>query len=177
MTTKERWMKRLCGLWWTLKRGRLNSKFSIPRGGLRPAHLAIVMPPDFHDFDVAQHVLQPLIEHMNPRQTTVIVRKNFRTWLSSDLGAKFFTFDGSAKNWLGFPPDKYCDKVRELEADVVVDLTPGFSPYTAALAASSQAPLRISLATEEWSEFYNFFINLEPDKTLAERYDVLLRYV
>jgi hypothetical protein len=177
MTTKERLQRRLCGLWWTMRRGKLSGKFSIPKGGLRPVHLAVVMPPEFHDFDVALHVLAPLIERMNPRTTTVLVRENFRTWLSADLNVKIVTFDTAAKNWLGFPKDPFCDKLKDLEADVVVDLTPGFSPFTAALAAATGAPLRISLDTEEWNDFYNFFIALDAGKTLAERYDVLLRYV
>jgi hypothetical protein len=177
MTRKEQIMRRLCGFWWKFKNGRPSGKFSIPRGGLRPAHLAVVMPPDFHDFDVALHVLAPLMERMNPQQTTILVRENFRTWLSGDLGAKVLTFDAAAKNWLGFPPESLCGKAKDLEADVVVDLTPGFSPFTAALAAATGAALRISVDTVEWNDFYNFFITLDGAKSLAERYDVLLRYV
>jgi hypothetical protein len=177
MTTKEKYMRRLCAFWWKFRHGRLTGKFSIPKGGLKPKHLLIVMPPEFHDFDVALHVLVRLIEHMNPAQTTVLVRENFRTWLSADLGVKIVTFDGNVKNWLGFPPDPLCDKVKDLEADIVVDLTPGFSPFTAALAAATGAPLRVSVDEVEWSDFYNFYISLDGAKSLAERYDVLLRYV
>ncbi len=177
MTVWERMRRRLCGLWWSLKREPLSGKFTIPATGLKPEHLMVVLPPEFHDFDVAQHVLVPLIERLNPLETTVLVRENFRTWLSSDLRATIVTFSLEQKNWLGFPKDAMCRKVRELEADVVVDLTPYFDPYTAALAAASRAPLRISLDTEQWNDFYNFFVTHEAGKTLAERYEILLRYV
>jgi hypothetical protein len=177
MTFKERARRRLCGFWWNLGQERLSSKFSIPQTGLKARHLVVVLPPDFHDFDVAQHVLEPLIEHTNPGQTTVLVRENFRTWLSPDLGVKIVTFNVDQKSWLGFPKEQMQRKVSELGADVVVDLTPAFNPYTAALAAATKAPLRISLATEQWNEFYNFFVTLEDGKSLAERYEVLLRYV
>jgi hypothetical protein len=177
MTIKERIQRRICGLLWRLKNGKLTGKFTIPKGGLRPRHLVVVMPPEFHDFDVALHILVPLIERMNPGSTTVLIRENFRTWLAADLGVQILTFDINAKKWPGFAVESICNKVQDLDADVVVDLTPGFDPFTAALSAASRAPLRISLDTEEWNDFYNFFIALDGEKTLAERYDVLLRYV
>jgi ADP-heptose:LPS heptosyltransferase len=177
MTTKERLRRRLCAFYWSVKQGKFSGSFSIPSGGLKPAHLAVVMPPEFHDFDVALHILEPLIERLNPRATTVLVRENFRTWLHSDLGVRVVCFDSEAKNWLGFPKETMCRTATALEADVVVDLTPGFNPYTAALAAATGAPVRISLDTEEWNDFYNFFITHDEGKTLAERYEILLRYV
>jgi hypothetical protein len=177
MTFKERSLRRLCGFWWTFRHGKPNHKFSVPKGGLRPKHLVLILPPEFHDFDVARLVIEPLIDHMNPEQTTVFVRENFRTWLSPDLGLKLVTFDPLVKNWLGFPKPDIYRKLVEIEPDVVLDLTPGFSPYTAALSAMTGAPLRISLDIEQWNDFYNFFIQLDGTKTLAERYEILLRYV
>ncbi|HEY3295931.1 MAG TPA: hypothetical protein VGL38_10870 [bacterium] len=177
MTLKERLRRRLCGLWWRVRGEPLSSKFTIPASGLKPEHLAVVLPPEFHDFDVAQHVLEPLMEHLNPYQTTVLVRENFRTWLSPDLGARIVTFDVAQKQWLGFPKEPVYRKARNIEADVVVDLTPAFDPFTAALAAATRAPLRISLDTEQSNDFYNFFITHDEGKSLAERYEILLRYV
>jgi ADP-heptose:LPS heptosyltransferase len=177
MTSKERFRRRICGLWWRFKGEPLPTTFSIPKGGLKPEHLAVVMPPEFHDFDVALHVLEPLIERLNPYSTSVLIRQNFRTWLSPDLGARIVCFDSDQKDWIGFPKDTMCRTAKSLAADVVVDLTPGFSPYTAALAAATGAPLRISLDTEQKDNFYNFFVTHEEGKSLAERYEILLRYV
>ncbi|RPH94155.1 hypothetical protein EHM69_08170 [candidate division KSB1 bacterium] len=177
MTFREQLRRRLCAIYWSFRNGHLDGKFSIPATGLRPKHLAVVLPPEFHDFDVAHHFLEPLIEHTNPQAATVIVRENFRTWLSRDLPIKLVTFDLDEHDWLGFPKGNIYKKVKELEADVVVDLTPAFTPFTAALAASTAAPLRVSLDSVHEHCFYNFFLNFGPDKTLAERYDLLLRYV
>jgi hypothetical protein len=177
MTFKEQLRRRLCGLYWSLRQGKPQGKIAIPRAGLRPQHLAVVLPPEFHDFDVALPILVPLIERMNPYHVTVLVRENFRTWIHSDWGLKLCCFDYAPENWLGFPKEPVRRKARDLEADVLVDLTPGFSPYTAGLSAATGAALRISLDTEEGNDFYNVFIALDEQKTLAERYDVLLRYV
>ena len=177
MTLKEKFRRRLCGLWWSVQHGALDGRFSIPAGGLRPKHLAVIIPPAFDDFDVALKFLPSLIEHLNPAATTVLIAESYRTWLSRELGARIVTFDASAHDWLGFPRSQLCRKAKELECDVVVDLTPRFSPYTAALTAATGAPLRISLDEEHEHSFYNFFLTMEEGKTLTERYDILLRYV
>jgi hypothetical protein len=177
MTFKEQWRRRLCVLYWTLRRGRPPDKIAIPRTGLRPQHLAVILPPEFHDFDVALPVLVPLIERMNPYDVTVLVRENFRTWISPDWGLRLCCFDYAPENWFGFPREPIRRKARDLDADVVVDLTPGFSAYTAGLSASTSAPLRISLDQEQENDFYNLHFTLDGDKSLAERYDILLRYV
>lgn len=177
MSPLERLRRRICGVWWRLRHGRVQDSFSIPRDGLHPDHLAVVLPPEFHDFDVARHLLDPLLARLNPRRTTVLVRDSFRTWLSSDLDARIIAFDPNLRSWLGFPRENLLRKTRDLSADVVVDLTPSYHPFTAALAVSARAPLRISLDDEFRSDFYNCLIQTGPDASLTERYDALLRFV
>jgi hypothetical protein len=177
MTLREKLRRRLCCFWWTLHHESLDGPFSIPAGGLRPQHLLVVMPPDFEHFDVALRFLPSLIEHLNSSAATVLVCENFRTWLSRDLGVRTVTFNPSLRDFAGLPTSPVCRKVKELGADVAVDLTPRFMPYTAALVAASAAPLRISLDPQPEHRFYNFFLNMEQGKSLGERYEVLLRYV
>lgn len=177
MTFRDKLRRRLCGTWWSFQHGSANGSFSIPAAGLKPRHLAVILPPEFDDFDIALRFLTPLIEHMNPAASTVIVSESYRTWVSRDLGARVLTFNTSEADWLGLPKSAVCHKIKELDTDVVIDLTPRFTPYTAAMAAISGAPLRVSLDTEHEHRFYNFFLTMEEGKPIGERYDLLLRYV
>lgn len=177
MTFREKLRRRAAWWWWKFREGAIDSPFRVTSDGVRPQHLMVVLPQEFHDFDVARNVIEPLLSRTRPRFTTICLRVNFRTWLSPDLRAKIVTFDPAKKNWLGLPTNGICEQAREVGADVVVDLTPGFSPYTAAITAASRAPLRISMESEQDSDFYNFYIQPEGERDLAGRYDMLLRYV
>ncbi len=177
MTNKEKMRRRICVLWWKLKYHRKEKSFNLSSGGIRPHHLLLILPPTFDYFDVARHMMEPLITHMRPRFTTLLVPENFRTWISADLGARVVAYDARKKNFLGFPEPDMRRRVSELEADVAVDLMPEFSPFTAALAASSLAPLRISLDSTQEPGFFNVFIEFAGDKNLNERYETLLKYV
>lgn len=177
MTFREQTKRKLCWLWWKLRNEIPSTPFSMKSSGLRPDHLVLVLPPDFHDFDVARHAIEPIIKKTQPRHATIVLRENFHTWISRDLGAKLLTFDPAKKDLLGLPSNGICDKTRELGADVTIDLTPGFSPYTAALTAASHAPLRISMEHDQGFNFYNFYVHDAAEKTLAERYQMLLQYV
>ena len=177
MTWKERWHRRICAFWWSFKFGRHEKSFNLSSTGIRPHHLLVILPPAFDYFDVARHKIEPLIEHMQPRFTTLLVPENFRTWLSRDLEARVLPYDYRKKNYLGFPEQGFCRKVSELETDVVVDLMPEFNPYTAGLTGASQAPLRISLDCRQEPGFYNIFIEFDEGTNLGERYETLLKYV
>ena len=177
MTRKEKLRRKACVLWWKLKYGKKEKSFNLSSGGVRPHHLLLILPPTFDYFDVARHMIAPLIEHMRPRFTTILLPENFRTWISNDLGARVMAYDARKKNYFGFPEPAMRRKVSELEADVAVDLTPDFCAYTAALAASSQAPLRISLDATQEQGFFNVFIEFDGEKDLSERYQTLLKYV
>jgi hypothetical protein len=177
MTLRRKIQRRLCTIWWQFRHPLPEDKFTIPVGGLRPKHLVVIFPPEFPDFDVAQGILSPLIAHLAPEKTTLLVRENFRTWLPDNRALKIIPFDTDLKNWLGFPKHAVFKKMQNLEADVVIDLTPGFCPFTAALAAHTGAPLRISFDSDPTNHFYNFFVCTENGKNLADRYDLLLRYV
>ncbi len=177
MTWKEQLRRRVCVMWWRIKYSRKEKSFNLSSTGIRPHHLLLILPPSFDYFDVARHMIEPLIEHMQPRFVTLLVPENFRTWLSRDLDARVVAYNYRRKNYLGFPEQAFCNKVSELETDVVVDLMPEFNAYTAGLASASQAPLRISLSTEQDLHFYNVFIEYDTEKSLKERYETLLQYV
>lgn len=177
MTLRETLRRRICGLWWRVRNGSAASGFSVPAAGMTPRHLMLVMPPEFKDFEAALRILTPLLEKMNPARATIAVRDGFRAWLPTDARLRFITFDPTKKNWPGFPPPPLQRAMGQLGADVAVDLTPGFSPFTAALAAATAAPVRISLDTDQHNHFFNFHILLPETKSLAERYATLLRYV
>lgn len=177
MTWRERVKRKLCWQWWKLKNDVATEPFRISAEGVRPQHLMLVLPPDFHDFDIARHAIEPLLQRTKPRFATIVLRENFRTWLSRDLGATVLTFDPAKKNFLGLPSNGICGKARDAGADVAIDLTPGFSPYTAALTASSHAPLRISMDRDQGFDFYNFYVHESEEKNLPERYQMLLKYV
>lgn len=177
MTFREAFRRRACAVWWRMRHGAAAGCFSVPAEGLAHRHVMIVMPPEFRDFEAALRILTPLLEKMNPPRATIIVRDGFRAWLPSDPRLRFVTFDPAKKNWLGFPPPTLQRAMGRLGADIAVDLTPGFSPFTAALAAATSAPLRISLDDEESNQFFNFHIRLPETRSLPERYAALLRYV
>jgi hypothetical protein len=178
MTFRETWRRRICEMVWRFKNGHSKpEKFTVTGAGLQSRHLAIILPPEFHEFDIARTIYPTIIERVKPEQTTVIVRENFRTWLTKEEGTELLCFDPTQKSWPGFPKSDLLRKVKGLDADVVVDLTPGFDPFVAALAAFTQGPLRISFDIEEQHGFYNYFIRLDHSRPLAERYDALLQYV
>jgi hypothetical protein len=177
MTWKEKLRRQACVLWWKVKYGNKDKSFSLSSAGIHPHHLLLILPPTFEYFDVARHMIEPLIKHMRPRFITVLVPENFRTWIATDLGARVAVYDPRKKNFLGFPELDLRRKVGELQVDVAVDLMPEFSPYTAALAAASLAPLRISLARTQEPGFFNVFIEYAGEKDLNERYETLLKYV
>ncbi|MBI5058497.1 hypothetical protein HZB60_01810 [candidate division KSB1 bacterium] len=177
MTLREKLLRRACWFWWKLREGRIEAAFKVTSAGVRPQHLMVVLPAEFHDFDVARNVIEPLLQRTQPRFATICLRENFRTWLSPDLRAKIVTFNPARKNWLGLPTNGICEQARDVGADVVIDLTPSFSPYTAAITAASRAPLRITVERELGSEFYNCYVLPDGDRDLAGRYEMLLRYV
>ncbi len=177
MTWRERLRRKLCWTWWSFRQGLPISHCKIPAKGLKPDHLMLVLPPDFHDFDVARNIVEPLVVQLDAGKVTVMLRENFRTWLSRDLKVNVRTFDVSKKNWLGLPTNGICDTARELGVDVAIDLTPGFSAYTSAICAASGAPLRITMDNEETHGFYNVQILSHDERSLADRYVMLLKYV
>jgi hypothetical protein len=144
--------------------------------GLSARHLVIILPPDFEDFDIARHSLDEILTRIKALETTILVRENFKSWLSAYSG-KTFSFDVGKKNWLGFPDAGTCDAAHRIGADVVIDLTPRFSPFTSRLAAATEAPLRISLDHEHAAAFYNLIVTPSAERTLPERYQLLLAYV
>jgi hypothetical protein len=154
-----------------------NACFSISSAPTHAKNLLVVLPSNFEDFDAARHILEPLLERMKPLCATIFVRENFRSWLPNDLRARIMTYDPAQHNWLGLPKEKVTRRIGDLEANVVVDLTPGFCAFTAGLAAASGAPLRISLNHEHAAKFYNLLITPEAGRTLQERYELLLSYV
>ena len=122
-------------------------------------------------------MLAPLLERMKPQSATILVRDNFRSWLPADLGAKILTYDPLIHTPMGLPKERLCRSVKEVEADVIVDLTPRYYAFTAGLVIAAEAPLRISLDHEHASKFYNLLISPEAGRTLTESYELLLTYV
>ncbi|MBU0509476.1 hypothetical protein KKH27_11665 [bacterium] len=177
MTARARFHRWLCSFWWRLRHGRPEHRFHVPQLGLRPLHLVVVMPPEFGDFEAALPTAGLLIERLSPLQATVVVADNFRNWLPRTGAWNLLVFDKRARGWLGFPDHAALRRVTALNADVVVDLTPCFHPYTNALAAATGAPLRVSLCAEKWNCYHNYLIQLDPSRPLAERYRLLLGYV
>jgi hypothetical protein len=177
MTWKEKYRRRISVMWWRIKYGKWEKSFNLSSTGIRPHHLLLILPPTFDYFDVARHKIEPLIVHMQPRFATLLVPENFRSWLARDPDIKVMAYDYRKRNLLGFPEPAMCRKCAEIQADVVVDLMPEFNAYTAALAAASQAPLRISLDCHQEPGFYNVFIQFGEAKDLGARYETLLKYV
>lgn len=177
MSLRERVIERLCLWHWSMKGPKSDACFSISSVHTHAKYLLVVLPSNFEDFDAARHILEPLLQRMKPLSATILVRENFRSWLPNDLRARIMTYDPAQHNWLGLPKEKITGKISDLEANVVVDLTPGFCAFTAGLAAASEAPLRVSLDHEHASKFYNLLITPEAGRTLQERYELLLSYV
>jgi hypothetical protein len=177
MTRSESLRRRACLVWWRIKYGRKERSFNLSSNGIRPHHLLLILPPTFDYFDVARHMIEPLIAHMRPRFVTLLVPENFRTWISRDLDVRVMPYEVRKKNFFGFPDPSMRTKCSDIEADVAVDLMPTFNAYTAGLAASSQAPLRISLDVVQQPGFFNMFIESDGEKDLVARYETLLKYV
>jgi hypothetical protein len=177
MSFKERVRQRLAMMWWSMNGDHSLTPFTIPTEGLRAKHLAVILPPDFADFDVARYAFDQLVYKLQPYKCTVLVRDNFRSWLTTDTGAHFFTYDPNRKNLLGFPENQSCQEARNLDADVVIDLTPQFSQYTAGLAAATHAPLRVSLDKEYANRFFNLIVQPARGRSLQEQYHVLLTHI
>jgi hypothetical protein len=93
MSLKERILKRLAMMWWSMNGDNPSTQFTIPTGGLRAQHLAVILPPDFADFDVARYAFDQLVNRLQPYKCTVLVRENFRSWLTTDSGAHYFSYD------------------------------------------------------------------------------------
>ena len=177
MTWKEKLRRRVCVWWWRLMYGKIEKSFHLPSTGIRPHHLLLILPPSFAHFDVARQMIEPIIAHMKPRLVTLLVPENFCTWISRALDVRVMAYDFRKRNFLGFPKVDMRRKVGEIEADVAVDLMPEFSAYTAALAAASDAPVRISLDSRQEPGFFNVFIETDGEKDWGKRYETLLRYV
>jgi len=174
---RERLHRWLCSFWWRLRHGRPERQFSVSSVGIRPRHLIVIMPADFSDLEPALPIVGLLVERLAPQRATVVVAENFRNWLPRTAAWKQHTLDLNARDWLGFPKPDVLRRVRALDADVVIDLTPHFHPFTNALAAATEAPLRISLCAEDWNCYHNYLVKLDGSKSLAERYRLLLGYV
>lgn len=177
MSFKEQMLEKLALIWWSLRGDKLPQKISIPNTGLRAQHLAVILPPDFEDFDVARYAFDQLLDKLQPYRCTVIIRDNFRSWINPASGIKFLTYNPEHKNLLGFPENRVKQDVHNLDADVVIDLTPHFTQFTAGLVAASHAPLRISLAKEHANQFFNLIVHPARGRSLQEQYFVLLSHI
>ncbi|MFZ5433490.1 MAG: hypothetical protein ACOZB3_06930 [Calditrichota bacterium] len=177
MTARERFRRRLCVWWWTVRKGRPQGQFHVPHQGLHPQHLVIIMPPEFAEFEAALPIVNPVIERLQPVQATIIARDNFRSWLGQSSAFRLVTFDLNVHGWLGFPKSDLLHRMSKIGADVVLDLTSGFHPFTNGLAAAIGAPLRISFDVEPHHDFHNYVIRVDASKPLSERYRTLLGYV
>ena len=177
MTWKEKMRRRACLVWWKFKYGKKEKTFKFSSEGIIPHHLLLILPPTFDYFDVARHMIGPILAHTQPRFVTLLVPENFCTWISRDMDVRVLPYDYRRKNFLGFPDPAMRRKCAEIEADVAVDLMPEFDAYTAALAASSEAPVRISLDSTQQPGFFNVFIEADGEKDLGARYETLLKYV
>jgi hypothetical protein len=177
MSLKERVRMRLAMMWWSMNGDHSLTPFTIPSEGLRAQHLAVILPPDFADFDVARYAFDQLVYKLRPYKCTALVPENFRSWLTTDMGAQYFVYNPNHRNFLGFPENHSCQEACGLKADVVIDLTPYFSQYTAGLAAATRAPLRVSLDKEYANRFYNLIVQPARGRSLQEQYHVLLTHI
>ena len=177
MSLRENLLHNMAVIWWSLKRPRHPDAFTVPAGGVKANHLVVILPPEFEDFDVARYAVESLADRIRPYRLTVLVRENFKSWLTGLEGARFLTYDPHRKNLLGFPANASRISARKLGADVVIDLTPRFSQYTAGLAAATNAPLRVSLEKEHAAEFFNVVVKPRQGRSLHEKYHVLLTHL
>ncbi len=80
-------------------------------------------------------------------------------------------------NLFGLPGREARRRVRELHADVAVDLSPRFDPLSAYLCLISGAPVKVGFASAGGDSVFNLQIVPEPERTGLERYRVLARYI
>ena len=140
-------------------------------------HLCIVLPPDFDNFELALRALPEVVRRIGAPQTTVWVRDNFRTWISSDLPIRLHPYQLQQVDWFFRPSHDVLHQMSALDCDLIIDMSPTATLYTSALVAASRAGTRVALSNERNHHLCNLLIHADPQRSLSERYDVLLTYL
>lgn len=80
-------------------------------------------------------------------------------------------------NWLGLPSKGLRKRMAEAEADLALDLSPGFNPVSSALCLASGARLRVGFAGPVADLAFNFQIAPFNARSGLDRYEVMVRYL
>lgn len=80
-------------------------------------------------------------------------------------------------NYFGLPRRELRERIAGLKADFVVDLSLLYDPLTAYFCLLSNAPMKVSFASEQGDFVFNYQIAPHPDRSRLERYKVMARYI
>lgn len=79
------------------------------------------------------------------------------------------------QNWLGIPNDRYFKEMRSEAFDLIIDLNLQADKICSYICALSHAPIRINLISGEYDHVYNLFFRSDEEKSLQERYGLILK--
>jgi hypothetical protein len=77
--------------------------------------------------------------------------------LEFSLGDKLYPYE-SERSWSGLPKKRFIERLKNLEADLLIDLSAGKSQYNAYIVACSGVPIRIGTYGSWGNPIYNIEI-------------------
>jgi hypothetical protein len=123
-------------------------------------HILILLPPKkLHKKDM-KGLLDDL-RQLFPRTAYTVVSPPGETGdeSSSELSLGYrIKPDESEVSWSGLPRKKFIEKIKNLEADLLIDLAAGKSQYNAYISACSGVPIRIGTYGSWGNPIYNIEI-------------------
>ena len=139
-------------------------------------HFAVLWPDTGVDVMAAEIVFRRLRERFPEAAITAVSLPGMGACVP-EFGIRELDIQPDEFTFYGAPKRQLRARLRELNADVAIDLSPVFNPLSAYCCSLTEARLRVGFALPQNEMVYNYQIAPNADRSLLERYKVLASYI
>lgn len=137
----------------------------------------ILLPENTASLPVAIEKYKELQHIFNETTFEYLFLKNAPIELPGDIAERTKYIEKQDLTFLGTPSKSFMQAYAKQDFDLLIDLNDEFEIFATFFASESKAKLRVCLANPHRDAFYNFQVNAFNTKTLAEKYNILLKYL
>ena len=149
----------------------VTTQFSQIKNGL------ILLPENLACLPISLEKHQELRLLFTETKFEYLFLKNSNVELPADIAQNTNFLENQDLTFLGAPTKACLQKYSNRPFDLLIDLNDEFEIFSTFFASHCEAKLRVCLANPHREAFYNFQVNAFGVKSLAGKYDVLLKYL
>jgi len=143
----------------------------------RAKKVLIYMPNKIEHFGAALKSLEKLRAKRPDWQITVVTKLELVSFIHDGLRVDILPYGDEDINLLGLPKWSLKKHFRNASYDLALDFLFNFDLLSLKLLQLSMAPVRVCFDSSEKSWFYNFGIRVNPVEPLANKYNVMVKYI